>query len=74
MSHSPHAHSNSLNFSARLLSAEEAESYRFFNALLISIIVHSADGRIAYRNQAAQQMFGPIDESQVALDDGAHLG
>ncbi|MGD1927628.1 MAG: diguanylate cyclase domain-containing protein [Leptolyngbyaceae cyanobacterium] len=72
MSRSPHAPSNSLNFSDWLLSVVESESDRFFNNLLIGIVVHAADGRVAYCNEAAQSLFGPIAESPVAPDNWAY--
>ncbi|MEM1293010.1 MAG: PAS domain-containing protein, partial [Cyanobacteria bacterium P01_H01_bin.162] len=69
MSRPPHVPSNSLNFSDCLRSIVASESERFFNNLLISIVVHAADGRVAYCNEAAQSLFGPITESPIAPDN-----
>ncbi|MEM6436469.1 MAG: diguanylate cyclase [Cyanobacteria bacterium P01_D01_bin.115] len=72
MSRSPHVPSNSLNFSDWLLSVVESESDRFFNNLLIGIVVHAADGRVAYGNEAAQNLFGTIAELPIASDNWAY--
>ncbi|MEM7648956.1 MAG: PAS domain-containing protein, partial [Cyanobacteria bacterium P01_A01_bin.70] len=40
--------------------------------MLISIVVHAADGRVAYYNEAAQSLFGPIAESPVAPGNWAY--